>query len=207
MMRLDRVEVTGGFFLLLAWLNYLDRSLLVPIALTACAAHELGHIAIIRLLGGKIKLIHLTAVGAELVLDSPMNYWQEGAAALAGPGVNLLLALGCCGFQRGLTFAGLNLALALFNLLPVGRLDGGRALHCTLSLLAGPELADRIRAHLDRLCTVGMLIIGLLLIFERGNITLMMVALWLLAASGRAKLPNFFSGRNNTCQQRKKKVQ
>ena len=43
-MRLGRVEVTGGFLLLAAWLNYLDRSLLVPAALTACALHELGHI-------------------------------------------------------------------------------------------------------------------------------------------------------------------
>ena len=28
-----RVEATGGFLLLVAWLNYLDRSLLVPLAL------------------------------------------------------------------------------------------------------------------------------------------------------------------------------
>ena len=67
-MRLGRVEVTGGFLLLAAWLNYLDRSLLVPAALTACALHELGHILVIRLLGGNIKGVRLTAVGAELVL-------------------------------------------------------------------------------------------------------------------------------------------
>ena len=28
-----RVEVTGGFLLLVAWLNYLDRSFVVPLAL------------------------------------------------------------------------------------------------------------------------------------------------------------------------------
>ena len=36
-MRLGRVEVTGGFLLLTAWLNYLDRQGVVPLALLACA--------------------------------------------------------------------------------------------------------------------------------------------------------------------------
>ena len=44
MIRMGRVEATGGFFLLLAWLNYLDRTLVVPMALAACAFlwHDLG---------------------------------------------------------------------------------------------------------------------------------------------------------------------
>lgn len=178
-MRLGRVEVTGGFFLLLAWLNYMDRSFLVPMALAACAAHELGHIAVIRLLGGTIKEIHLTAIGAELVLARPLAYWQEGLSALAGPGINLLLALIGCRFT--LTFAGVNLALALFNLLPVGRLDGGRAVYCTLALLAGPDPADRVGRWLDCLFTAGVAAAGLFLALHGGNITLLPAAFWLLA--------------------------
>ena len=77
MIGLGRVEVTGGFLLLLAWLNYMDRSFLVPMALLACSAHELGHILMIRLLGGSIKQFRLTAIGGELVLDRPLSYWQE----------------------------------------------------------------------------------------------------------------------------------
>lgn len=45
MIRLGRIEMTGGFLLLLAWLNYLDREFLLPMALAACGAHELGHLA------------------------------------------------------------------------------------------------------------------------------------------------------------------
>lgn len=185
MTRFGRVEVTGGFLLLLAWLNYLDRAFLIPMALLACGAHELGHLLAVRIVGGDVKLIRLTAVGAELVLEQPLGYWQEGVAALAGPGTNLLLALGCCGTERWLTFAGLNLVLALFNLLPAGRLDGGQVLYCTLALLAGPDLAAGVRAWLDRLCVAGALGGGLLLAGSRGNITLLLVALWLLAALWR----------------------
>lgn len=198
-MRLGRIEVTGGFLLLLAWLNYLDRSFLVPMALAACAAHELGHIAAIRLLGGTIKEIRLTAIGAELVLAGPLAYWQEGLSALAGPGINLLLALASCHFT--LTFAGLNLALALFNLLPVGRLDGGRAVYCTLALLAGPGAADRAGRWLDCLCTAGVAVAGLLLMLRCGNITLLLAAFWLLAIFLRQNIGN------KACQRGGKKVQ
>ena len=181
MIRLGRVEITGGCFLLLAWLNYLDRDALLPMALAACAAHELGHLAAVRLLGGSVKQIRLTAVGAEIVLSEPLGYWQEGASALAGPGVNLLLALGCCGSGRWAAFAGLNLVLALFNLLPVGGLDGGRALYCTLALLAGPDWSARICGWLDRGGTAAVLALGLLTASLGGSLTLLAVSIWLLA--------------------------
>lgn len=205
MIRLGRVEATGGFFLLLAWLNYLDRTLLVPTALAACAAHELGHVAAIRLLGGGIRGMRLTAVGAELILSRPLGYWQEGLAALAGPGANLLLALFFSGFEGCSVFAGLNLALAAFNLLPVGRLDGGRALYCALALLAGPGPADRVGGWLDCLCTAGALGAGAFLAVRRGNITLLLVAFWLLALFFRQNFCPFSP--NRPCHRGRKKVQ
>ena len=183
MIRLGRVEITGGCLLLLAWLNYLDRDLLLPMALASCGAHELGHVAAVRLLGGNVKQLRLTAVGAELVLDRAQGYWQEGVSVLAGPGANLLLALACCGSGRWMAFAGLNLALALFNLLPAGTLDGGRALYCTLALLAGQDWAARICGWLDRGCAAAALGLGLLTAGFWGNITLLAVACWLLAGS------------------------
>ena len=179
------MEASGGFFLLLAWLNYLDRSRVVPMALAACLLHELGHYLAIRLAGGDVKLIRLTAVGAEMVLDRPLGYWRELLAALAGPAVNLSLAALFCRRPWGLGFAGLNLALGCFNLLPVGRLDGGRALWCLLSALAGPEAARLVREGLDSLCAAALLAAGLWLARAGGNITLLLVALWLLV--------NFFS--------------
>lgn len=198
-MRLGRIEATGGFFLLAAWLNYLDRQHLVPLAAAACLLHELGHYAAIRLLGGDIKLIRLTAVGAEMVLSGPLDYWREGAAALSGPLVNLLLASFFCRVEGGALFAGLNLALGCFNLLPVGRLDGGRLIFCALSLAAGPGTAEKIRGWLDRLLTALLLAAGLWLAGAGGSVTLLLVALWLLVNflnEKRADLGLVMPGRN-----------
>ena len=204
-MRLGRVEATGGFFLLLAWLNYLDTQGLVPMAMAACALHELGHFLTLRRLGGRVRLIRLTAAGAEMVLSRPLGYWQEGLTALAGPGVNLLLALLFCAWPGGTVFAGLNLVLACFNMLPAGRLDGGRALYCTLALLAGPEWAGRIGRCLDGIWAAVLLVCGALLARFGGNITLLLVSLWLLTAA----LPEKYwdQNRNRTCHRRRKKVQ
>ena len=158
-MRIGKLEVTAPFFLMLAWLNYLDRQGLVPLCVLACCFHELGHLLSIRLLSGDIKLIRLTAVGAEMVLCRPMGYGQEMVAALAGPGVNLLLAVLCCRWSWGTLFAGLNLALGCFNLLPVGRLDGGRFLHGLLAVFCGLNVAEQIGALLDG-CLVGSLLLA-----------------------------------------------
>ncbi len=177
--------------MLSAWLNYLDWDFLLPMALVACGAHELGHLVTIYLLGGSVRYIRLTAVGAELVLDDPLGYWQEGTSALAGPGVNLLLALSCCGSHRWVAFAGLNLTLALFNLLPVSGLDGGRALYCTLALLTGQDQAARICGWLDFGCTVAVLGLGLLAAGFGGNVTLLLAALWLMASFTK----KYFRGR------------
>lgn len=203
-MRIGRLEMTGGFFLVLAWLNYLDRQLLLPMAAAACALHEGGHYLAIRLAGGRVRLIRLTAVGAEMAVSRPLGYCQEGLAALAGPAVNLLLAVVFSSWKWGAEFAGLNLLLALFNLAPVGRLDGGRALKCLLSLLAGPERAERAGAWLDGLCGAFLLGAGAYAAGAWGNVTLLLTALWLTASLVKQ---NHGNRGKRTCQPVRKPVQ
>ena len=199
-MRIGRVEATSGFFFVWALLNYLDRQGIVPLVMAACALHEVGHYGAIRCLGGDIRSVRLTAIGAEMVLARPLGYWQEGIAALAGPGINLLLAA-LCGQMGWLTLAGIHLMLGCFNLMPVSRLDGGRALYCTLSLLLGPEWARLILAGMTMVATALLLVLGLLIMGVGGNWTLLFVALWLVAV--------FFSGKkkgNRACHMGRKRV-
>ena len=143
-MRLGRVEVSAGCLLLLAWLNYWDTQGVVPLALAACLLHELAHYGALRLAGAGVRRVRLTAVGAEMEVEGALSYGGDCLAALAGPGCNLLLALGFCRWERGRLFAGLNLALGCFNLLPVGRLDGGRALYAGLAAAVGPGAAGAV---------------------------------------------------------------
>lgn len=188
MLRWRHVEVSGGFLLLAAGLYYLDADGVLPWALLACALHELGHYGAVRLLGGQVSLLRLTCVGAEMRLSarSPLAPAGQLLAALAGPAVNLLLALlsariaGQAG-ERACLFAGLNLALGLFNLLPVGPLDGGRILESLLLLLGAGEGAARAARALSLALAAAAAVGGsVLLLAGKANVTLPLTAVWLL---------------------------
>lgn len=175
-----RIQISPGFLLWVAWLNYLDDRSIVPQALLACFLHECGHLAAIRLQNGRIRSLCLTAAGARMELDARFGYRQELLAALAGPLVNILLSAFLARYPQGYLFAGLNLALACLNLLPVGPLDGGRILRCALCLLLPESYAQTACHWVSIFFTFILSAAGLMLACCAGNFTLAMVALWLL---------------------------
>lgn len=192
-MNLGRLEISGGALLAVALLYYLDNSGIFLWALLACALHEIGHWWAIRALGGQVRKMRLSCAGAELRLSSarPLSHGRMVLAALAGPAVNLALALGSVALaRRGMgerlyLFAGLNLGLALFNLLPVGWLDGGRVVENFLALL-GREEAGRYLIHVCSIVTAVLLMAaGMLLLWESGgrNFTLLIAGLWMTQAA------------------------
>ncbi len=114
-------------------------------AAVAAAVHELGHVAAVKALGGRVASLRLTGVGAVIRSQRPrlFSYWEECLVALAGPAASFLLAPGGSGlgpplWWRGCLPAGggVSLAFGVFNLLPVGPLDGGGS--CGPSQIAGP---------------------------------------------------------------------
>lgn len=182
----------------MAWLNYCDTQNLLPAALCAAAAHELGHLAAIYTVGGKVSRLRLTAAGAELQMEVGLSYGRELLCALAGPLTSLLLAFWAA--QLGaVVFAGLNFALGLFNLLPLSMLDGGRVLACFLSQLLGPDYADRARWWLDTVLTTGLLLCGGAVLWNGGTVTLLVVSVWLF---GRVRK----TWRKKACQGRWEQV-
>jgi Zn-dependent protease len=85
-------------------------------------AHELGHLFFALLLGVRVKHIGLSWMGPYIERADGTPH-ENIVIALAGPGVNLLLAtVGVFGLPL---FAAVNIALALINLLPTVRSSDG----------------------------------------------------------------------------------
>lgn len=173
------MEVSPGFLLLAAFLNYLDGEGVFLWVLAGCLCHELGHLLVLRLLRIPVSRMRLTAVGAEICIAGELSYLKELLAALAGPGVNLLLAVCLSRIPGGVLPAGINLVLGMFNLVPVGRLDGGRVLGCLLSMAAGPETGEKVLWVISWMCAAGLCVAGCCLLRLGGNGTLFLVALWM----------------------------
>jgi len=181
--------------LITAVLFYLDQQGIFPWALLACALHEWGHYAAIWLVGGQVVRLRLTAVGGEMQLSSRnvLSYGQELTAVLAGPAVNFGIAfltsmLAKKDVDSAFLFAGLNLSIGCFNLLPAYPLDGGRAIYILVSMLWSPEAAQRVTHLLACVTALVMLAVGAALLWKTGyNFALLMVSFWMLTSMLRTQ--------------------
>lgn len=146
--------ISGGFWLVIAWFGLVNGWKLLGVVLGAAVVHELGHCLALWLLGGSVKGLRLSALGAVLMTDqNRLSYGRELICVLAGPGANLLsaLLLTWAAGGRCSLWTGAHLVLCLFNLLPLRPLDGGRALELVLSWVLGPGLGETLCRWLSAL--------------------------------------------------------
>jgi len=145
--------------------------------------HEFGHAFSARYYGVGTRDITLSPIGGVARLNQmPEKPIQEFMVALAGPMVNLVIAvfliLGLWAFAPYVKprmnnsmvemiasptnflplLLAMNLAMALFNLLPAFPMDGGRMLRSLLSMKTGRVKATKIASIVGRIMAVGFLI-------------------------------------------------
>ena len=179
-MKIGRVKISPGFLLLAAWLNCVDRNGLFWKGMLSCFLHECGHFIALFLMGKSVKSINIIVCGAAIDFGHGMSYKAEICAAAAGPVVNFALAAILSRVPGKETAAGMNLALAVFNMLPAETLDGGRILRCVFGLLCGPEWGERAAERISAVITVMVCVAGVAAWKFWDNITLLLASAWLV---------------------------
>ena len=190
-----KIHISPAVLALLAAFIWLSSAALLAAVLLAALCHELGHYLALRAMGGRVEAITIAATGAEMRIapDSRLSYGRELLATIAGPAVNLLLALllAFLGWYVPILYllAGVQLLLGIFNLLPVTPLDGGSILWLAVAWLTEPYTADRVTANVGLAVSVALLaMITMLSSWTGGGIFPVFMAIWLLLMSMRQKL-------------------
>jgi Zn-dependent protease/CBS domain-containing protein len=204
------VNIHVTFTLLIAWvllthwftgqtLGAALSGLAFVIAIFGCVLlHELGHALAARRFGIGTRDITLLPIGGVARLERmPEKPLQELWVALAGPAVNLLIAvvlsvwlvmnnqlvpLNQLGVVTGPFIERLlvvNVLLIVFNMIPAFPMDGGRCVRALLALRLEYAQATRIAAGVGQVIAVGFVVLGL---FSNPFLLLIGVFVWLGAA-------------------------
>lgn len=124
------IVICFSFLAVLTLCILLYSEKIIIISVLSSLLHECGHIAAIRAFNVRIKEIRLYGGGMKITRDiSYLSFSKELIITFGGVLVNFCLCiLSHCCFK---TVFAVNLAILIFNLLPIGCLDGARALMLT----------------------------------------------------------------------------
>jgi Zn-dependent protease len=200
-----KLFVHWTFFLLIGWIFTMHMmagrgpagaglGVLFILALFGCVLlHELGHALAARRYGVPTRDITLLPIGGVARLERmPRNPTHELVIALAGPAVNVVIALvillGILALYgnpitrveelQGNFFAQLmavNIFLIIFNMIPAFPMDGGRVLRALLARRLNYARATILAARVGQVIAVMLAVIGL---FILKNPMLLLVALF-----------------------------
>jgi len=184
-----RIRVTPGFFLTVVLYYIAERAGLFQCVVPAVVVHELGHTVMIAACGGRVEGMTLGAGGLCLDYSGNFSHKQEIFIALAGSAANFLCAFVCAVFCRrgndALSYAaGVQVCLAVWNLLPVHDMDGGTVLKETLHSFLSWEHAELLFSRISLYFSCGILIFGLYIALKtRYNISVFCLGSGLTARS------------------------
>ena len=186
--RTGRVEwkISFWFFALVAVFALLERGALIFYLLLPIAVHEIGHLLVMYAYRVRIQWVAFTALGIQIRRnhDRGLSYLQEMLICFGGPAANLLMALwlhtACFHSMRNMLLVSANLAVAIFNLAPIGNLDGGQLLELLTAHFFSPKTVRSVSKIASFLLLSLLFGFCLFLLFvHRLNLSLLTVCVFL----------------------------
>ena len=176
-----QISVSVYFAAFAAAMLIIDTTGVAAIAFLSAILHEIGHLIVIILFGSPPKSINFKTTGMQIINrpDIDLSYSRDIVVCLAGPAINLFVFIMFYSVDE-LT-AIINLFLAIFNLLPVMHLDGGRAIYCFLCKVISHHAAEIIINILSLAVIIPLTILGIYIFLKTGyNFSLLIASIYLI---------------------------
>ncbi|MDI3341774.1 MAG: site-2 protease family protein [Sphaerobacter sp.] len=213
------IKLHPSFLLALLWVTYYwgiapDRGLrgvlfgvfILIAVFVSVVGHELAHGFVALRFGLTVHDITLLPIGGVARIEQvPLPPRREAAVALAGPLLNVLVAIGLLPVVLVIAVASdvrswydllllvhgidgrsfllhlwiANLMLAAFNLLPAFPMDGGRLLRALLTGVSNRLLATRIAVALGQILALALIVAG----FYTRDVALPLVSIFIILAA------------------------
>jgi stage IV sporulation protein FB len=150
--------------------------------------HELGHTFTAVLFGNCISLIKISPFGLKVEIEGKNIRTERIIIYICGPLINILLFLICVIIASTFPYhksiftliAYLNISLAVFNLLPVMPLDGGRIAFELISARIGSFKAHKYIYYVTYVLSVFFIVIGCMLVsYSIANFCLVLIGIFI----------------------------
>ncbi len=157
------LTVSPGFLLLAASVYFAGGLGALAAFFAAALAHELGHLAAMLLADVSIRGLRITACGPVIEYSGDITVREEMGILAAGPIAGVFFAVLC--FATEIPFlcytGAIALLAAMFNLLPVLPMDGGRLARYALEAVMPERAAAVLLRVAGSICALGVTATGI----------------------------------------------
>jgi len=187
---MKKFKIGPSFIFLILLCALTGKSVLIINYILALSLHEMAHLLVATKNGYSLKLIKLDMFGLSVELNETIDEKDNFKINVAGPAFNLLLCIVCMAFYWLIPvsylylniFCFCNLTLAIFNLLPVYPLDGGK-------IFRGLIKSDKLYKILDCLIRYSLATLFICAFFvscfQTVNFMLLLLALFFITSKGK----------------------
>lgn len=187
---MKKLKIGASIILLVLFGILANKIGLIVNYLLALSLHELAHLWVAAKSGYTLKLIKLDMLGLSVELNEMIDDKDNFKINIAGPIFNLMLCVLCMALYWLIptsyvylsTFCFSNLMLAIFNLLPVYPLDGGKIFRGIIKSDKAYKILDYVIRYSLAILFITAFVISC---FNLPNLLLLIMAIFFLTSKGK----------------------